>query len=193
MIAYFCARMFLANLIRTKIIMSENLVIEAIKTRRSIRRFKNTPVPQELIDQVISCGTYAASGRGLQPWKIVQVTDSFVQARIRKVNAELMETTTDPFYGAPVYLIVLADKTSANYIYDGTLVMGNMMLAAHALGLGTCWINRARQEFEMSEWKSWLRSIGIEGEFEGIAHLALGYPDGEIPKPRPRKPCVYKV
>ena len=172
-----------------------NPVIEALKTRRSVRKFKHTPVPQELIDQIIECGTYAASGRGKQPWKIIQVTDPEVQERLRKINGAIMNAgpDADPFYGAPVYLIVVADRESVNYLYDGTLVMGNMMLAAHALGLGSCWINRAREEFEMPEWQAWLRELGIEGDCEGIAHLALGYPEGELPAARPRKPCVYRV
>ena len=99
----------------------------------------------------------------------------------------------DPFYGAPVYLIVLAERSNPNHVYDGTLMMGNMMLAAHAVGLGSCWINRAREEFEQPEWKAWLKSLGIEGDYEGIGHLALGYPDGEPHAPKPRKECVVKV
>lgn len=175
--------------------MSTNPVIEAIKTRRSVRKFKKDPVPQELIDQVIECGTFAASGRGRQPWKIIQVTNPEIQQKLRKINAEIMNAgeNADPFYGAPVYLIVLADRESVNYVYDGSLVMGNMMLATHALGLASCWINRARQEFDMPEWKAWLESLGIEGDYEGIAHLALGYADCELPAPAPRKDCVYKV
>ena len=172
-----------------------NPVIEAIKSRRSVRKFKSTPVPQYLIDQVIECGTYAASGRGKQPWKIIQITDPELQQRLRRINAALMQAgeNADPFYGAPVYILVVSDRSSDNHVYDGTLVMGNMMLAAHALGLGSCWINRARQEFDMPEWQEWLHSLGIEGEYEGIAHLALGYPDGALPLAHPRKPCVYKV
>lgn len=172
-----------------------NEVIEAMKARRSVRKYKDTPVSQELIDQVIEAGTYAASGKGFQPWIVVQVTDEAVKARFRRVNAEIMGAGpgADPFYGAPVYLIVLAEKANPNHVYDGTLMMGNMMLAAHALGLGSCWINRARQEFEMPEWQEWLKSLGIEGDYEGIAHLSLGYPDGEPRPAKPRKPCTYRV
>lgn len=172
-----------------------NPVLEAIKTRRSVRKFRPDAVPQELVDQVIEAGTYAASGKGCQPWIVIQVTDKAVKERLRKDNARIMEAgeAADPFYGAPVYLIVLAERANPNHVYDGTLLMGNMMLAAHALGLGSCWINRARQEFEMPEWKEWLQSLGIEGDYEGIAHLALGYPDGEPRPAKPRVPCVYKV
>ena len=118
-----------------------------------------------------------------------------MQARLRRDNARFMgaDPGADPFYGAPVYLIVLAERANRNHVYDGTLVMGNMMLAAHALGLGTCWINRAREEFDTPEWQAWLRSLGIEGDYEGIGHLSVGYPDGEPRPAKPRKPCVYKV
>lgn len=172
-----------------------NAVLEAIKTRRSIRKFKNTPVPEELVDQIIEAGTYAACGRGAQAWKVVVVTDEEVKARLRKINAELMGKTdgADYFYGAPVYLIVLVDRSRPTAVNDGSLMMGNMMLAAHALGLGSCWINRAEEEFELPEWKEWLRSIGLEGDYIGIAHLALGYPEAVPQQAAPRKPCVIKV
>lgn len=172
-----------------------NPVIEAIKSRRSIRKYRPDAVPQELVDQVIEAGTYAASGHGRQPWVVVQVTDEAVRERLRKVNASIMGAgeDADPFYGAPVWLIVLADRQNPNGRYDGTLLMGNMMLAAHALGLGSCWINRAREEFDLPEWQAWLRSIGIEGDYEGVAHLALGYAAAEPRPAKPRKPCTYKV
>lgn len=171
------------------------IVLQNMLTRRSVRRYQSAPVPQHLLDRVIEAGTYAASGKSMQPWIIIQVTDKAVQERLRKVNAEIMgaESGADPFYGAPVYLIVLAERQNRNHVYDGTLVMGNMMLAAHALGLASCWINRAREEFDMPEWQEWLRQLGIEGDYEGIGHLAIGYADGEPRPAKPRKPCVYKV
>ena len=171
------------------------LVLEAIKSRRSIRKYKETPVPQELIDKVIEAGTYAATGKSQQPWLVIQVTDKTTKDQIRRANALIMgkNEDADPFYGAPVYLIVLAERANPNHVYDGSLMMGNMMLAAHALGLGSCWINRAQQEFEQPEWKEWLKSIGVKGDYEGIAHLAIGFPD-ENPRPaKPRKKCVVRV
>ena len=166
-----------------------------IKSRRSIRKYKKTPVPQELIDRVIEAGTYAATGKSQQPWLVVQVTDEATKDRIRRANALIMGKSedADPFYGAPVYLIVLAERANPNHVYDGTLMMGNMMLAAHALGLGSCWINRAREEFDMPQWQAWLKELGIEGDYLGIAHLALGYPDGEPRPAKERKPCVVNV
>ena len=174
--------------------MTVNEMLELIKTRRSIRRYKPDMVPQELIDQVISAGTYAATGKNTQSPIIIQVTNKETRDMFSKLNAEIMGTTSDPFYGAPVVLIVLADKSIPNHVYDGTLVMGNMMLAAHALGLGSCWINRARQEFERPEGLEILKKLGIEGQYEGIGHCILGYPAGPEPKALPRKKnWVYKI
>ena len=171
------------------------IVMHNLLTRRSVRKYQSTPVPQELLDRIIEAGTYAASGKSQQPWIIIQVTEPGVMERLRRVNAQIMGVAedADPFYGAPVYLIVLAERQNKNHVYDGTLVMGNMMLAAHALGLGTCWINRAREEFDIPEWQEWLRSLGIEGDYEGIGHLSVGYAEGEPRPAKPRKPCVYKV
>lgn len=166
-----------------------NPVLENMQTRRSVRRFSSTPVDRSLIDQIITAGTFAASGHDRQPWAILCVEDADTRQRLSKVNASFFDLDVrDPFYGAPVYLIVLAKTSTPTYVYDGTLALGNMMLAAHSLGLATCWIHRARQVFELPEWKAWLQEHGIEGDYEGIGHLALGYPEGELPKARPRKP-----
>ena len=124
---------------------TENAVLEAIKTRRSIREYKPDMIPGEILDKIIEAGTYAATGMNRQSPVIIAVTNKEVRDRLSKLNAEIMGTDSDPFYGAPVVLIVLADKSSANYIYDGSLVMGNLMLAAHSLGIGSCWIHRAKQ------------------------------------------------
>ena len=108
---------------------------------------------------------------------------------MRKLNASVMglDESIDPFYGAPVVLVVLADPTVNTYLYDGSLVMGNMMNAAHSLGLGSCWIHRAKEEFQTEYGKALLSSLGIEGEWEGIGHCVLGYADGDLPTARPRK------
>ena len=164
-----------------------NEVLQAIKERRSVRKYKPDMVPQELIDQVIEAGLWAATGKSMQSSIIVAVTNKAVRDKLSAINAKIMGVTSDPFYGAPVVLIVLAAKSNANHVYDGSLSMGNMMLAAHALGLGSCWINRARQEFELPEWQRLLQDIGVEGEYEGIGHCVLGYVDGAAPAPLPRK------
>ncbi len=165
-----------------------NEVIRAMLERRSIRKFKPETPKKEDLEQIIEAGLYAASGMGRQAAIVVAVTNKEIIKKLSKVNAEIWgKEGIDPFYGAPAILIVLAEKDWRNAAYDGSLVMGNLMLAAHSLGLGSIWINRAKQEFEMEEWKAWLKSIGIEGEWEGVGHCAVGYIDGDIPKAAPRK------
>ena len=165
--------------------MSETL--ENITTRRSIRQFNDTPVPKELIEKICEAGTYAPTGMGKQSPIIVAVTNPTVRNKLSKLNAAIMNGTNDPFYGAPVVLVVLADKERGTYLYDGSLVMGNMMLAAHDLGLGSCWIHRAKEVFESEEGKALLKEWGIEGDYEGIGNCIIGYPDGKEPVAKPRK------
>lgn len=163
-------------------------VLEKIKTRRSIRKYKPDAVPQEVLDQIIEAGVYAASARGSQSAIIIQVTDKKLRDEIVERNCQIggWEAGFDPFYGAPAILIVLAKKDWPNRVYDGSLVMGNLMLAAHDLGVGSCWIHRAKEEFETEWGKKLLKSLGIEEEYEGIGHCALGYVDGEYPAPAAR-------
>ena len=165
-----------------------NEVIRAMLERRSIRKFKQEVPKKEDLEQIIEAGLYAANGMGRQAAIVVAVTNREIIEKLSKVNAEIWgKEGIDPFYGAPAILIVLAEKDWRNAAYDGSLVMGNLMLAAHSLGLGSIWINRAKQEFEMEEWKAWLKSIGVEGEWEGIGHCSVGYIDGDAPKAAPRK------
>ena len=165
--------------------MSE--VINNMKTRRSIRKYKPDMIPEDVLNRIIESGTYAATGMGKQSPIIIAVTNKEIRDKFSKMNAEIMGVDSDPFYGAPVVLIVLADKARPTYVYDGSLVMGNLMLAAHAEGIGSCWIHRAKEEFESAEGKAFLKSLGIEGDYEGIGHCVLGYTDGEEPKAMPRK------
>ena len=165
--------------------MSE--VINNMKTRRSIRKYKPDMVPEDVLNRIIEAGTYAATGMGKQSPIIIAVTNKEIRDKFSKMNAEIMGVDSDPFYGAPVVLIVLADKARPTYVYDGSLVMGNLMLAAHAEGIGSCWIHRAKEEFESAEGTAFLKSLGIEGDYEGIGHCVLGYVDGEEPKAMPRK------
>lgn len=164
-----------------------NEVINAMLTRRSVRKYKPDAVPKELIEQIIKAGAYAASGMNKQPAIIIAVTDKTMRDRLSALNAKIMGVANDPFYGAPVVLIVLADKSALTYLYDGSLVMGNLMLAAHSLGLSSCWIHRAKEEFESEEGKEILKALGIEGDYEGIGHCILGYADGAEPIAKPRK------
>ena len=162
-------------------------VLEEMKTRRSIRKFKPDMIPQDILDRIIEAGTFAANGRGAQNTIIIQVTNKEIRDEIAKKNADIMGSNIDPFYGAPVILIVLGKKDWPTHVYDGSLVMGNLMLAAHDLGIGSCWIHRAKEEFERPEYQQLLKKLGVEGEWEGIGHCAVGYIDGEAPKAAKRK------
>ncbi|MBQ3027898.1 MAG: nitroreductase [Lachnospiraceae bacterium] len=164
--------------------MSE--VLEKMQTRRSIRRFKTDMLPKDAIEKIAEAGTFAASGMNLQTPVIIAVTNKEIRDKMSKANAQVMGSENDPFYGAPVVLVVLAEK-KGTYVYDGSLVMGNLMLAAHELGIGSCWIHRAKEVFEQEEWKQWLKSLGLNGEYEGIGNCVLGYVDGEYPGVLPRK------
>ena len=171
-----------------------NDVLETIKSRRSIRKYKSDMVPQDKLENIIEAGTYAATGMGKQSPIIVAVTNKELRDKLSAMNAKIMGVNSDPFYGAPVVLIVLADKSRPTYLYDGSLVMGNLMLEAEAQGVGSCWIHRAKEEFESEEGKEILKSLGIEGDYEGIGHCVLGYADGPEPKAAPRKDSyVYYV
>ncbi|MBO5160424.1 MAG: nitroreductase [Lachnospiraceae bacterium] len=161
--------------------------LNIMKTRTSVKKYKPDMVPKELIDQIIEAGLYAPSGMNGQSPIVVAVTNKELRDKLSKMNAAIMGANIDPFYGAPVVLVVLADKTRPTYLYDGSLVMENMMLAAHELGLGSCWIHRAKEEFETEEGKEILKSLGIEGEYEGIGHCILGYAEGDVPQVKARK------
>ena len=152
--------------------------------RRSIRSYKPDMVPQEKLRQIIDAGLNAASGNGVQESIIVEITDPDTRNQLSKMNAKIMGYDGDPFYGAPVIFVVLANKKFPTYLYDGTLVLGNMMAAAHSLDLGSCWIHRAKEEFSSEEGKTLLAKWGIAGDYEGIGHLIVGYPNQE---PEPRK------
>ena len=160
---------------------------ENMMTRRSVRKYLDTPVPAEVIDRIITAGLYAPTGRNMQSPIIVAVTDRELRDRLSRMNAAVMGSDGDPFYGAPAVLVVLADKNCRTHVYDGSLVMGNLMLAAHDAGLGSCWIHRAKEEFETKEGKEFFKSLGINDEYEGVGHCIIGYIDGEKPKASPRK------
>ena len=164
-----------------------NETMNALLTRRSCRSYKSDPIPQEVLERILEAGTYAPTAMGRQSPIIIAVTNREMRDRLSAMNAAVMGSQNDPFYGAPVVLVVLADKSVGPYLYDGSLVMGNLMLAAHAEGLGSCWIHRAKEEFESAEGKQILRDLGVEGEYEGIGHCILGYPAAPAAEPKPRK------
>ena len=165
-------------------------LLDLMKERRSIKKYKkDVMVPEDLINQVIEAGIYGASGRGKQSPVIIAVTNKELRDRIAEKNRQIggFPDGMDPFYGAPVILIVIADNTVTTPVYDGSISLANMMLMAHDLGLGSCWIHRAKEEFEDDFGKEILKDLGIEGDFIGVGHLALGYADVELPPIPPRK------
>ena len=165
-----------------------NEILKAMTERRSTRSYRSEMIPKAILDSIIQAGLYAASGRNFQSPVIIAVTDKTVRDRLSEMNRKIggWQEGFDPFYNAPAVLVVLADKTKPTYVYDGSLVMGNLMLAAHAMGLGSCWIHRAKEEFDSDEGKELLRSLGIEGDYEGIGHCIIGYPAGELSSAPPR-------
>ncbi len=171
-----------------------NETIRCLEERRSCRSYKPDPVPAEILDRILSAGTYAATGMGRQSPVMIAVTDKALRDRLSRMNAKVMGADSDPFYGAPVVVVVLADRGVPTYLYDGSLVMGNLMNAAHALGIGSCWIHRAKEEFDSEEGKEILRDLGISGDLEGIGHCILGYEASPCRPAAPRKEnYVYRV
>lgn len=171
--------------------MSE--VIEKMLERRSVRKYTDRMPCDKEINEIIKAGTYAASGMNRQETIIVAIKDKKIRDELALDNAAVMGGTNDPFYGAPVVLVVLYEKTCPTGIYDGSLVMGNLMLASHSLGISSCWIHRAKEVFEMPKWKNWLKSLGFDGEYIGVGNCILGYCDGEYPQARDRKEKRYII
>ena len=163
-----------------------NEALEVLYNRRSIRRYKAEQISREEMDAVIRAGVCAASGKNGQSAIIIAVQDKETRDELAGLNAAVLGVKSDPFYGAPTVLIVLSDAKSPYVVEDGSLVLGNLMNAAKALGLGSCWINRAREVFASDEGKALLKKWGVEGEWIGVGNCILGYPD-EDPAMKPRK------
>ena len=170
--------------------------IRNIITRRSVKKYRDRGIQPELIEEIVKAGTYAPTGRNSQSPIIIAVTNKPLRDRLSQLNLDIIRnkhlTTSsgesDPFYGAPVVVVVLAKKSVPTRVYDGSLVMENMMLAAHSLGLGSCWIHRAKEMFETSEGKQILLELGITEEFEGIGNCIIGYAaEDALPPQKPRK------
>ena len=165
-----------------------NETLRAIRERRSIRKYKAEQIKDSDLNAVLEAGTWAATGKGQQSPVMVVVQDADTIAYLSKMNAQIMgNPNADPFYGAPTVVVVLADGENYNWFADGSLVMGNLMLAAHSVGLGSCWINRAKELFDMPEGKELLKKWGLDETYRGVGHCILGYADGPAPAPKPRK------
>lgn len=161
--------------------------LTTLKTRRSCRAYKPDHVEEDKLNAILEAGTYAATGMGKQSPIILVIKDQAVRDQLTKLNAAAMGMDIDPFYGAPELLVVLANRAMPTYIYDGSLVMGNMMNAAADLSVASCWVHRAKEEFESKEGKAILKKLGIEGDYEGIGNLILGYAAKPAGNAAPRK------
>ncbi len=166
-----------------------NDILKTLETRRSCRKFLPDMITEKELNAILEAGTYAPTGMGKQSPIIIAIKNKELREKLRKENARIMgmKDDFDPFYGAPVVLVVLADKNVGTYIYDGSLVLGNMLNAAESLGIGSIWIHRAKEEFESEFGKKLLDDLGIKGDYEGIGHCALGYIDGERKEAASRK------
>ena len=163
--------------------------LKDLKERRSIRAYRPEQIKEEELQKILEAGTYAPTGMGMQSPKIIVVQDQETRDYLSKLNARVMgDEGADPFYGAPTVLVVLASKERPTCVEDGSLVMGNLMNAAYAVGVGSCWIHRAREVFGSEEGKELLKKWGVEGDYIGVGHCILGYPaDGAVPEAKPRK------
>lgn len=161
--------------------------------RRSIRNYRPEQITDAELEAVLNAGTYAATARGSQSPLMVAVQNPEDIAVLSRLNAAVWGRDIEPFYGAPTVVVVFAKAGDPNGVQDASLVMGNLMNAAHAIGLGSCWINRAKEVFELPEGKAFLEKWGVTGDWVGVGNCILGYPQGEAPAPRPRKDGYYKV
>lgn len=164
-----------------------NETLETIKRRRSVRKFLNKNVPAELLDAVLEAGLYAPNGRGGQSPILILVDSGEYRAKISHLNAQVMGKDIDPFYGAPHYILVLAEGNVSTFVEDGSCALENMMLAASSLGLGSVWINREREIFDSKEGKSLLQEWGLSTSLRGVGALAIGYPVSTPSEAAPRK------
>ena len=170
-----------------------NALLDLIKTRRSCRHYKAEQITDEELNAVLEAGTYAPTGHGKQDPVIVAVQNLELKARLAKINAEIMGVESNPYYDAPTYLLVFASKDNANAFQDGSCVLENMMLAAHALGLATCWINREYQMFQTEKGKNIMKELGLNEALIGIGALSLGYPSRELKPAAERKADWIKI
>lgn len=164
-----------------------NETLSTLKNRRSIRAYKPDQVPNDILDQILEAGTYAPTGMGKQSPVMVVIQDKDMIQKLSKMNAEVMGSDSDTFYGAPTIVVVLADRTVSTCVEDGSLVMGNLMNAATSLGIASCWVHRAREVFDSGEGKKILEGWGLDPDkYIGIGHCILGYAN-QVVNAKPRK------
>ena len=164
-----------------------NDTIKTLIERRSCKKLKSEQIKKEELDLILQAGMNAPTGKGMQSPIILVLQDKEKIEKLREINKKILGRDVDPFYNAPTVLVVMADKNMFTYVEDGSLVLGNMMNAAFSLGVGSCWIHRAKEEFETPEGKALLKEWNIPENYEGVGHCILGYADMEYPEPKPRK------
>lgn len=171
-----------------------NEVLKCLKERRSVRRYKKEQIRDSELEQILEAGMYAPTGMGMQSPIMVAVQDPDTVAKLSRMNAAVMGVASDPFYGAPTVIVVLADRSRGTCVEDGSLVIGNLLNAAFSVGVDSCWIHRAREVFDSEEGRALLKEWGIEGDYVGVGHCILGYRDMELPQAKPRKAdYIYRV
>lgn len=161
--------------------------MEVLLNRRSIRKYKAEQIKEEELDAVLKAGTFGPTGMGTQAVQLVAVTNPDMVKKLSKMNGDVMNATTDPFYGAPCVIVVFADSSKATYIENGSCVLTNLLNAAYANGLGSCWIHRAYQMFESDEGKALKKEWGVPESYVGVGNCILGYMDGDLPVAKERK------
>lgn len=162
--------------------------IQDIRTRRSCRKYLPEQVSDEQLNTILEAATWTPTGRGKQSPQMVVVQDAEMLSRLSRLNAQIMGTDSDPMYGAPTAVLVFADASNENGIADASLLMGTLMLAAHAVGVASCWINRGKAMFELPEGREIVKQWGLDSKYDGFAICILGYADeGGIPPVKPRR------
>lgn len=166
-----------------------NETLRTLMERRSIREYKTAQISEEQLQQILEAGMYAPTGKGMQSPVMVVVQDPQLIRTLSQMNAAVLGAQdTDPFYGAPTVVLVLADRSvRPTWLEDGSLVMGNLMNAAWSVGVDSCWIHRAREMFESEAGQALLKQWGLEGDYVGVGNCILGYRDCQVPQPKPRK------
>ncbi|MEG1525030.1 MAG: nitroreductase [Clostridia bacterium] len=164
-----------------------NETLQVFKTRRCVRAYRPEQIPANLLEQVLEAGTFAPTGSGRQSPIILVVQDHATIAQLSRLNAAVMDADTDPFYGAPTVLIVMADRNASTCVQDGSAVLTNLLNAAHAVGLDSCWVHRAKEELESEAGKALLKKWGVDEKYVGIGHCILGYAATTPGEAAPRK------
>lgn len=171
----------------------DNQILTVLKNRRSIRKFQQKQVAEDALKAVLGAADFAPCGKGAQAAKVIAVQNREDIATLSKLNAAILKTDTDPYYGAPTILVVLVDRSRPTAVEDGSCLLTYIMVAAASVGLGTCWIHREKQIFDSPEGKALLRKWGVEGDYIGVGACSLGYPDGPVPEAAPRVGYTVRV